>query len=170
MRYLSLGLLTLAGCTYDPPAETRETAVEDTAQQSRPVGEWTTDPATGEVRASITTEEGTTTLEAGSQVVARLPRDFTLYPGARIVNTINIGRGEGRGILLSIESDDPVERLVAYYRREAEEADVAIELDMSSEAMTMIGGKGGRIDNFVFQASRESGRTTGQLTIESGLN
>ena len=158
-----------AACTYDPPEE--QGAVQDEASRAdRPAGSWETDPETGETRARINTEDGTTTLVAGSQVVARMPRGFTLYPGARILNTINIGRDEGRGVLLSMESDDPPATLVDYYRREALAAGVEVDLDLTTGAMRMIGGQGGAIGNFAFQASREGGRTTGQLTVESGLN
>ena len=170
-RTLLLPPLLAIACTYDPPDE-EMTAQEQTeaGQPDRPAGSWETDPATGETRARINTEDGTTTLVAGSQVVAQLPRGFTLYPGARILNTINIGREEGRGVLLSMESDDPPASLVDYYRREAQAAGVEVDLDLTTGAMRMIGGQGGTIGNFAFQASREGGRTTGQLTVESGLN
>ena len=174
MRHAVLLCLPLiAACVYDPVDEDAVPSREDTARETpRPAGAWQTDPATGETRATITTEDGTTTLSAGGDVTARLPRGFTLYPGARILNTINIGRGEGRGVLLSLESDDPVDQLVAYYRREAEAVGVTVDLDLTTGAMRMIGGRSadGGIGNFAFQASREGGRTTGQLTIESGLN
>ena len=139
-------------------------------EAGRDAGTYEVDAETGETRASITTEDGTTTMVAGENVAADLPDGFTLYPGAEVISTINIGRGKGQGVMLSFASDDPSEDLVAFYRKQAEEAGVKIEMVLETGRMTMIGGEGPGNTQMTFQTDSEGSRTTGQLTVSRGLN
>ncbi|MBU2032839.1 MAG: hypothetical protein KKH37_03605 [Alphaproteobacteria bacterium] len=158
--------LLLAGCT---PAPEEETAGEQEAGQFE-TGSYEVDPETGETRAVVNNEDGTTTMRAGEMVVPRLPEGFGLYPGAEIRNTIQIGRDDATGVMVSLTSADSPADLVAYYRRQAETAGVAIELDLETDAMSLIAGESPDGTSFAFQASGATGETTGQLTLRRGLN
>lgn len=158
--------LILAACG---PAPEEETAADQDVQEFE-TGSYEVDPETGETRAVVYNEDGTTTMHAGETVVPRLPEGFSIYPGAAIRNTVQIGRDEGTGVMVSLASEDSPADLVAFYRRQAEAAGVDIELDMQTGAMTMIAGEAPGGTSFVFQASGATGETTGQLTLRRGLN
>ncbi len=158
--------LTLAACS---PVSDEETVAEQETEQFE-TGSYEVDPETGETRAVVNNEDGTTTMRAGETVVPRLPEGFTIYPGAEIRNTVQIGRGEGTGVMVSLASEDSPADLVGFYRRQAEAAGVAIELDLQTGAMTMIAGEAPDGTSFAFQASGATGETTGQLTVRRGLN
>lgn len=158
--------LFLAACS---PAPEEETAVEQQAQQFE-TGSYEVDPETGETRAVVNNEDGTTVMRAGETVVPRLPEGFSIYPGAAIRNTIQIGRDQATGVMVSLASEDSPAEMVDFYRRQAEAAGVAIELDLQTGAMTMIAGEAPDGTSFTFQASGATGETTGQLTLRRGLN
>lgn len=158
--------LVLAACS---PAPEEETVAEQEAQQFE-TGSYEVDPETGETRAVVNNEDGTTTMRAGETVVPRLPKGFSIYPGAEISNTIQIGRDEATGVMVSLASEDSPADLVGFYRRQAEAAGVAIELDLQTAAMTMIAGESPDGTSFAFQASGATGETSGQLTLRRGLN
>ncbi len=154
-------------------------AERDNEQKSEPhtgqfeLGSYEIDPETGETRAVVNNEDGTTTMRAGKRVVPRLPEGFSLYPGAVVRNTIQVGRAEATGVMVSLASEDRPTDLVQFYRRQAEAAGVAIELDLQTEDSAMIAGEGPDGTSFVFQASGQTGETeetTGQLTVRRGLN
>lgn len=157
--------LVLASCSAAEEDEPEQAEGEEFAE-----GTYDVDPETGEISAVVTNESGTTTMRAGESVTPRLPEGFSIYPGAEIRNTVQIGRGEGTGVLISMASEDMPQDLVAFYRREAEAAGVEIELDFKTQAMTMIGGQASDGTSFTFQASRVDEETTGQLTVGRGLN
>lgn len=158
--------LFLAACSPAPEAE--PVAEQETGRFE--TGSYKLDPGTGETRAVVNNEDGTTTLRAGERVVPRLPPGFTIYPGAEIRSTVQVGRDDATGVVVSLASEDGPADLVAFYRRQAEAAGVAIELDLQTEAMTMIAGEAPDGTSFTFQASGATGETTSQLTVRRGLN
>ncbi|OBX20756.1 hypothetical protein A9995_03455 [Erythrobacter sp. QSSC1-22B] len=158
--------LFLTACS---PAPEEETVAEQESQQFE-TGIYEVDPETGETRAVVNNEDGTTTMRAGERVVPRLPEGFSIYPGAEIRNTIQIGRNDAAGVMVSLASEDSPADLVAFYRRQAEAAGIAIELHLETDAMTMIAGEAPDGTSFAFQSSGETGETTGQLTLRRGLN
>lgn len=160
-----LAFLSLAACS---PASDDEAGTLESGEFA--TGSYAVDPATGETRAVVNNEDGTTTMRAGESVVPRLPAGFSLYPGAEIRTAIQIGRDEGTGVMVSLASDDAPADLVGFYRRQAEAAGVAIELDLQTEALTMIAGEAPDGTSFAFQSSAATGETTGQLTLRRGLN
>lgn len=170
---LSLPLLLIAACSDEP--EPSATEREDVA-----TGSYVVDPETGATRASITNEDGTTTMRAdttsgGEGLTAELPPGFTLYPGAELRSSVEVGRGEGQAVMLTLVSEDPPDTMVAFYRKQAEAAGVPVEIQLATEGLSMIGGRGDNGTQFSFQASREAGETVGELTVgqlavESGLN
>ncbi len=75
--------------------------------------------------------------------------------------------------MVSLASEDSPADLVAFYRRQAEAAGVAIELDLQTDALTMIAGEAPDGTHFAFQASGatgQTGETSAQLTLRRGLN
>ncbi len=132
-------------------------------------GSYTVDPTTGQSRGSIETEDGTVEFESGPGTAVDLPAGFTVYPGATVVSNTSVGRGEGKGTMLIMQSDDTPTEMVTFYRKQAEAAGVAIEMELKTAQGTMIGGESDDGTNFVLNANRQEGKTNAQLTVSSGL-
>lgn len=180
MRLAAIALfagLPLIGCS------SASEQAEEEAQQSETRGEveartvggfalgsYSVDLEIGETRAVVNNEDGTTTLRAGERLVPRLLPGFTIYPGAEIRNTVQVGRGEGIGVIVSLASEDPPADLVAFYRQQAQAAGVAIRIEMTAGTMATIAGEAPDGTAFSFQASGGTGETTAQLTVRRGLN
>jgi hypothetical protein len=158
--------LILVACS--PPAD-EEAPAEQPASKFE-TGSYEVHPETGETRAVINNEDGTTTMRAGETVVPLLPAGFSIYPGAEIRNTIQIGRDDATGVAVSFASEDSPDDLVAFYRRQAEAAGVEVTVELQTGAMAMIAGEAPDGTSFTFQASGETGETTGQLTLRRGFN
>ena len=172
--FAGLSLLGCGSADEEPQADARsgeaEAPVAPRTVGGFALGSYTVDPETGETRARVNNEDGTTTLCAGKRVVPQLPPGFTIDPDAEIRNTVQVGRGEGIGVIVSLASDDPPADLVAFYRRQAEAAGVAIELELAAGAMATIAGTAADGTRFSFQASDGTGETTAQLGLRGGFN
>lgn len=130
---------------------------------------------------TIATEGGTATMRSGDGDVADLPAGFTIYPDATVVKATRFdrnrdgngdGRGDGQaygGALITMTSDATQERIIAFYRAQAKEAGIAIELELTTDLAMVIGGPLGENGTFSLTTSRgEGGLTTAQLMIGTG--
>lgn len=89
---------------------------------------------------TIKADDGSATIRSGkgSEADVSLPGGITLYPGAEVVMTMNGKDGSGGGGLTVMESADSVERVEAFYRKQFEDAGLAIHTDgMFSGAQTI---------------------------------
>ena len=154
----ALFLLAACGASEDEPPR----------DDPQPKGHYVVDPETGAKRASITNEDGTTILRAGDGSegeVAELPTGFTVYPDAEIRSTVEVGRGERRSVTMTLASDAPPADMIAFYRAEAEAAGVAVDVELATDTLSMVGGRAEDGTHFTFQAAREEDETVGQLTV-----
>ena len=154
----ALFLLAACGASEDEPPR----------DDPQPKGHYVVDPETGATRASITNEDGTTILRArdGSEgKVAELPTGFTVYPDAEIRSTVEVGRGERRSVTMTLASDAPPADIIAFYRAEAEAAGVAVDVELATDTLSMVGGRAEDGTHCTFQAAREEDETVGQLTV-----
>ena len=55
--------------------------------------------------------------------------------------------------------------MIAFYRAEAEAAGIAVDVELATDTLSMIGGRGEDGTHFTFQAAREENETVGQLTV-----
>jgi hypothetical protein len=152
----ALFLLAACGASEDEPPR----------DDPQPKGHYVVDPETGATRASITNEDGTTILRAGDGSegeVAELPTGFTVYPDAEIRSTVEVGRGERRSVTMTLASDAPPADMIAFYRAEA--AGVAVDVELATDTLSMVGGRAEDGTHFTFQAAREEDETVGQLTV-----
>lgn len=159
-------LLCLAACTSEPENEDR-TQVEP---GNREQGSYIVDGETGEISARIHREDGTVaTMRSGEKVPVRLPASFTLYPGAEVISNTHVRHGGGNGVLLTMRSADDPEKLAAFYRRQAEAAGVALEMQMKAGRTAMFAGKGAHDLAVSFNVSEETGETVAQLMVGTGM-
>ena len=149
-------------------------AIALTACGSEPSATFTTED--GETIEMTTGEDssGETTMRItgpdGEEVVARtgegaelaLPDGFSMYPDAKIVqSTVVSGGSEGAGSLIIFESDDSPKEITDFYRKQAKDAGITIQIDADMNGSKMIAGeKEGSETGFMVSASREDGDVT----------
>jgi hypothetical protein len=159
MRKFSLGIaaLLLAGCgsSDSGTVETEDGTVEYDVERGG-----------GEAQMRFTDDEGNeTTINAGADVAASLPDGFTVYPGAQVASSTVMSGNEGQGSMTVMTSSASPQDMIAHYRRQAEAAGFAIEMEMTTNDTMMIGGEGPGGQSFSFNASPSGGETTGMLMI-----
>ena len=155
---LAMAALALAACSDD------NTTTVTTADGT---GEYTIDEDTGDASMTITTPEGDTVMQSGSNVSPDLPDGWSIYPGATVRNAINIGGAEGRGTLVTMEVDASTDAIIDHYRAEAEATGHVIQMELTTNESRIIGGEnssGGTFSVSVVPGS-DGGAATVQLTV-----
>ncbi|MGF1550655.1 MAG: hypothetical protein ACFBQW_09060 [Sphingomonadaceae bacterium] len=152
--------LCLAACGGDEVSGTFE---DEEGRQ----GSYTVDRDGQRTDMKIRTEEGDIDIRSGPEVTAELPEGFSLYPGARIVNsTVMRGDASGQeGAMLVFTSSASPEKLISYYRDQAEDAGIEIQMETTAGGSRMIGGEGPDGLSFSFSANEAGDETTGTLLI-----
>ncbi|EDL48584.1 hypothetical protein [Erythrobacter sp. SD-21] len=143
-----------------------------TRDEADPAGSYDIDPETGEIRATHTDTTGlTTTMRAGEKVEARYPAPFTGYPGAKVTNTTRVEQGENLFVTIEFTTPDAREKVVAFYRAQAEEAGIDPEIEVSGGQTTTLGGENARGGaSFALQVTRVGEETQGQISVASGFD
>ncbi|GAB5351243.1 hypothetical protein [Qipengyuania sp. 483] len=160
--------LTLSACSRVDDDEGQGEAQEDAAE---PIGSYDIDPESGEVRATLTDSDGVTTrMLAGSDVEARFPPPFTAYPNAQITNTTWVEQGEGAFVTVEFTTPDPRASVVDFYRMQAEDAGIDVEVEVDAGETTTLGGENSADrTSFALQVTRRARQTEGQVSVTSGL-
>ncbi len=136
-------------------------------ESARAVGRYAFDPASGVTRASVTAADGSVTrLASGTDIPITLPPGFTQFPGSEAVENVRVEAGEGSRILLTMTSDRPLTEIAAHYRAEAEEAGIAIDVDIASDGAITLAGRAADGGRFSLHARREGEGTRAQLSVE----
>ncbi|MEO1729956.1 MAG: hypothetical protein AAFR64_04390 [Pseudomonadota bacterium] len=133
-------------------------------------GEYTIDRETGETSATIETAEGTATLRSGADVPVDLPAGFDVYPGATVVTNTVVNQGTGSGALVTMSSADSPADIAAYYKAQAVEAGVEIQMEMVTNGGQILGGESADGLTFSMIASPGEEATTVQLTVGNKLD
>lgn len=127
------------------------------------------DQDNGETTATITTDEGTVRMRSGENVPVDLPNGFTLLTGARVVSNTSIDQGEGKGSLVIFETDASMDDVTAHYRKQAEDAGVKINVQLTTDAGRMLAGQSEDGRSFSLNASEEDGKTVATLMVGDKL-
>ena len=109
------------------------------------------------------------TIHSGSQAEADLPAGYDIYPGAQIVSNATINQTDGQGSVVVMTSADSAADMVKYYRRQAEAAGIEIEMEMTTNGSSLIGGESADGATFSFNASPGENGTTAQLVVGRGM-
>lgn len=118
------------------------------------------DHAGGEVRAPVAPRgEGAAVMRSGPQVPVRLPRGFTLYPGAQVISNTVVERAGRRRVLLVFETRDPHAKVILFYRAQAAAAAVPLDLDLGGGERASIGGSLPGGGNLAITAQRDGDGT-----------
>lgn len=145
-----------------------ETSGEFTTENGKNA-EYTIDKDTGETSMTIKGDDGTATLRSGTDVPVSLPQGFSLFPGSKVITNTVVNQPDGKGTMVMFETDAPADKVVAHYRDQAKSAGFDIQLEMTTNGTTMIGGerKADGSSLSVTASAGEGGTTTGQLIIGS---
>ncbi len=122
--------------------------------------------AEGEVATQAEQAAGSSAIEA----VAGMPDGFSAYPGATVVTSTTIDTTDGSGVLAVMTTPDTADKVIAFYRAQAEAAGITIEGEMNANGTRLIGGEGA--GGLAFSASASpggEGTTTVQLTVGRGM-
>lgn len=113
----------------------------------------------GESKLTVKSDKGTAEISTGTDGTA-LPDGFTLYPGATVTSSMRMkAAGEGKSsTVLSFETADTPDKVVAFYRSDAQKAGYKIEGEVKTGEMEMLSGKKDT-RGFTLTVSREEAKT-----------
>lgn len=101
----------------------------------------------------------------GDEALAALPPGFTAYPGAQVTSSTAISTGTGGGVILVMQTDDPVAEVIDFYTTQATAAGVRLEGTVTTGSNTLIGGEGEGGLAFSTSAADGPDGTIVQLTV-----
>ena len=127
-------------------------------------GEYAIDAETGETSMTIETPDGEASLRAGSTVAPDLPDGWTIYPGATVVNAINVDRADGSGAMVTMSVEATADEVIAHYRKQAEATGFPIDLEITTATSSVIGGE--KNDGSTFSVSVMPGADGGPATVQ----
>ncbi|AKH42167.1 hypothetical protein FHS61_003067 [Altererythrobacter atlanticus] len=124
----------------------------------------------GQTSMQITGPDGEeVNISSGQGGEADMPAGFELYPGARVVSNTKINQGPAQGTMVMMQSSDAPAELVKFYREQAENAGIEIEMELKTGDGQMISGKDQTGTAFSFNANPAGEGTNGQLIVGSGM-
>lgn len=110
------------------------------------------------------------TMRSGNEAVEGMPDGFSVYPGSTVVTSTSVNTTDGSGVLVVLTTSDAPEKVIAFYRQQAEAAGVTIDGEMNTNGTRLIGGEGP--GGLAFSASASpggDGANTVQLTVGRGM-
>ncbi len=157
MAGLAAGTLTLFACS----SEESGVVVDEDGNEVN----YSIDKETGETAVTVETEQGTATMRSGDDVPVDLPGGFTVYPGAEVVSNTIVSHGDGEGAMIFMETDATPDDLAEFYRAQAKDAGIEIQMDMTAENTKMLAGETKEGMVFSLNATREGDKTTAQIMV-----
>lgn len=157
-------MLTLSGCGRETPGETTIITGENGEK-----AELTLDESGGEASMTITGKDGEATFSSGTDVKVTLPEGFSLYPGAKVVTNTVFDQADSKGAMVIFQTGDGADKVIAHFRKQAEEAGFDIQLEANTDGNMMIAGERKRDNSSlsVTASAKDGEATTGQLMIGS---
>ena len=116
-----------------------ETSGEFTTEDGQNA-EYTIDKDSGETSMTIKGPDGTATLRSGAEVPVSLPDGFSLYPGAKVVSTMNSNSDGNKGAMVVMESSAKPDAVIAWYRKSVEGKGFKVETEITTGDMRAIAG------------------------------
>ena len=152
---LSAGLAACGG----ERSGTIETGDGDTA-------EYSIDQDGTETTTTVETADGKMTIQTGEGGDVALPEGFTVYPGAKVTSNMSVDGGDGKGTMITMQSDASPEDMVAHYRKQAVAAGYKISMEMNNDSNRIIAGETSSGEGgFTFSAGPSGDGTAAQLMI-----
>lgn len=127
--------------------------------------------------ASSSSEEQSSSIKGpgGEEAVAKsggddgssLPKGFSVYPGAKVVENTSIAEPGGQSsVTMMLESADAPEKIAAYYKDLAEKAGMEIKIDMALDTShTVAGDRASDGAKMTVSATREPAATASEVML-----
>jgi hypothetical protein len=129
-------------------------------------GEQQTDSSTLQ---TLNEEGGDVTISAVGGETAEFPEGFTSYPGGTTVISTTVDSEEGSGIRIMMTTSDSADEVIAFYRRQAENAGFEITTEVNFGGQQEFVGTAADGTRSTVQAVGGEGNTTINLFITKGL-
>lgn len=155
---------TLGAITLSVTACGSERSVDFETEDGDP-GEYTIDSETGESSFTIATDEGEISMRSGADVPIDLPNGIALMDGARVMSNTVVNQVDGMGTMITFESGSSPEEVVEYYRTQAENAGIEIQIETNMNGGRMIGGESESGLTMSVIANPTEDGSTGQLIV-----
>lgn len=105
----------------------------------------------------ISGEGGDAVSRSGDDISVDLPSGWSVYPGAKVVNVMNITSEDGPAMTVMMETDADPDKIIAHYREQAEAAGIKIEMEMTTAGSSMMGGSDEEDRNFSINVMGDPG-------------
>ena len=162
-----LAAVVLTGCqprlSWWGSEKVAEKVAEKTIEKSTG-GKAKVDLDKGEVR--IKTEEGEVVMKG--DLPENMPQDVPVYPGATVAGSWQVTEEEGGGLTLNLQTEDEVEKVVAFYKERLPEEGWEIKSEFQNEGAVVITVEKGERGGWV-SVSREEGKTVIGLMFGEGI-
>jgi hypothetical protein len=153
--FVATTALLLSACGSEPDDDNASAKAESYSMETEGGG----------MKATVTTEDGTATVRSGPGTKPNLPDGFTIYPGSTIVSTANVSQNGEDGSMTMFETSDSADKVIDFYRKQAEAAGFKIESEATVNDAKMIGGEGADKSSFMLNVTPAEGKTTAQLVV-----
>jgi hypothetical protein len=101
----------------------------------------------------------------GADLAVDMPKGYTLYPGVMVITKSNVDQGDSIALVVVMASKDSPEKLVSFYRKQAEAAGVEFSVDSKDGGTQTLMGNSPDGTIFVLSALADESGTTAQLTV-----
>ena len=156
---IAISAMALAACSAEPSG---------TFETEDGEGTYTVDSDGNGVNISGTDGSGEQfSVNSGDNAAVDMPDGFSVFPGANVVSNTSMSSGEGKAVIISMESDAKPDALISHYRQQAEAAGMTIQGEIKAGGNTTIMGDGGTGSGF--QLTVEPAGTGSKATLMAGV-
>lgn len=127
----------------------------------------------GDANVEIKTKDGNLSITSGDEAAdGAMPGGLAAYPGAKVVSRMNMtssgDKGEGSGSMVTLETSDSSDKVVAFYKDQLKTQGVTVESEMSTPDLVMLVGKTKSGEAVQVMASKADGKMSIVLTAGKG--
>ncbi|MGQ5701530.1 hypothetical protein ACUJ46_05720 [Sandaracinobacteroides sp. A072] len=121
--------------------------------------------------ATITTPDSANLPESAASVLGTMPAHAPVYPGSKIVTTMEADDGKGgKGRVIVLETADPFDKVIGFYdeRIAASGVSQTMKMDQPGSAMRAVGEKDGKTGTIITISDGGESRTISITTGAEG--
>jgi len=114
---------------------------------------------------TITGEDGKVAFETGGGLPESFPKDFPVYPGAKLVSSFSAKGEEGDGVSVVWETGDSLDKVSSFYKKALTENGWKVESTFEQNGSFTSTFKKAETGGFVGATAEEGGKVTISVTI-----
>lgn len=116
-------------------------------------------------KVTITGEGGKVAIETGGDLPDSFPKDFPVYPGAKLVNSFSAKGEEGDGVSVVWETGDSFDKVTDFYKKKLQEDGWKVESTFEQKDSFTSSFKKGEVGGFIGVTVGDGGKVTISVTI-----